>query len=229
MIRGRLAAGLIWGALSFTGLTGPLHANDADSDLDTPFPAPFPARLSTPEGVERLQFADCRTLLAAQARLVGADTEADYRALRQQIRACEEIRWLAKLGRASRSGLPKEFRTVTETRRYPASLWPNVSDDEQQRAARPGATLQTLSGKRQLHAGTPDTLQLDGRDYGIRLRLLARGDLDGDGWEDAVFRWSAYALHGTFQDSRLVVLTRRSKHGPLSFEEWPLAGLERSR
>lgn len=227
MMRRRLAARLVWGALCFTGLTGALRASD--SDLDAPFPAPFPARLSTPEGVERVQFANCRTLLATQARLVGADSEADYRALRQQISACEEIRWLAGLGRASRSGLPKEFLTVSETRRYPASLWPNVSDDEQQRAARPGATLQTMSGKRHLHGGTPDTLQLDGRDYGIRLRLLARGDLDGDGWEDAVFRWSAHALNGTFQDSRLVVLTRRTRRGPLSFEELPLAGQGRNR
>jgi hypothetical protein len=44
----------------------------------------------------------------------------------------------------------------------------------------------------------------------LHLTLLARGDFDHDGWEDAAFRWEGYALRGSYSDVKVVVLTRTS-------------------
>ena len=44
--------------------------------------------------------------------------------------------------------------------------------------------------------------------YGFHITLLARGDFNHDGCEDAAFRCEGYALHAGYADARLVVLTR---------------------
>jgi hypothetical protein len=59
-------------------------------------------------------------------------------------------------------------------------------------------------------ATTPPQGQLGLRTaaWQITLTPLARGDIDGDGWEDAAYLWHAASRQGSFSDARLVVLTR---------------------
>ena len=47
----------------------------------------------------------------------------------------------------------------------------------------------------------------------MRLQWLARGDFDGDGWEDWLLRWQARAEGGSWRAVRCVLLTRKMPAG----------------
>lgn len=189
--------------------------------LDDPFADPLPAALTVAGGgQERLLLRSCRDYLSVKDRIAGSDSEADFRVLRAKTVDCDALALTSTATTAARSALPRDFLKAVETRLYPASLWTNVSDDERAKAARPGSTLQSMSAARRFKASRPDTLTLENPAYGIRLVLLARGDFNGDGWEDAAFRWSAYARHGSYRDARLVVLTRIGTRPAPGFTEW---------
>jgi len=219
LLPGLVASSAAWAdAAGLPPATGSLAA--VAEKLDRPFPDPLPAKLTVAGGrLERVLLGNCHDYLAVKARIVDSDSDRDLRVLRYQVVDCDALALIGRAANVRSSALPRDFLTVTDTRRYPASLAPNVSDDERARAARPGSTLQTMTAVRRFTATRPDTLELKGRAYGIRLSLLARGDFNGDGWEDAAFRWEAHARRGTYADSRLVVLTRLDSRPLTAFIE----------
>jgi hypothetical protein len=187
-----------------------LHdAIPAKADFDRPFETPLLAMVSDARGKRLSQLSSCRDYLAVRGHIVGSDTDADYRVLRFQTVPCEAIALLKSATAAAHTAMPSDFKRVTDANSYPASLWPAVSDDERQNPARQTGTLQTASGKTTLSLDKSGALELESGGYGIHLTLLARGDFDHDGWEDAAFRWEAYALQGSYTDARLAVLTRK--------------------
>lgn len=224
----RIAVCLLLGAVAWPAAwAGSMLAPDSGAlpKLDDPFADPLPAALTMAGGgQERRLLRTCRDYLAVKDRITGSDSEADFRVLRAKAVDCDALALTSVATSAARSALPRDFLKATETRLYPASLWTNVSDDESAKAARPGSTLQSMSAARRFKASRPDTLILENPAYGIRLVLLARGDFNGDGWEDAAFRWSGYARHGSYRDARLVVLTRigtRPSPGFIEWKSWP--------
>lgn len=208
---------------------GSIVASDSgvSTKLDDPFSDPLPAALTVAGGGnERRLLGTCRDYLAVKDRIVGSDSEADFRVLRAKTVDCDALALTSTAVAAARSALPGDFLGATGTRLYPASLWANVSDDERAKAARPGSTLQRMSSVRRFKANRPDTLTLENPAYGVRLVLLARGDFNGDGWEDAAFRWSAYARQGSYRDARLVVLTRIGTRPSPGFIELKLSSAD---
>lgn len=188
------------------------QAVPTEADFERPFEAPLPARVSSGQGgPETVPIASCRAYLAVRDRIVGSDNDADYRVLRFQGVACEALALLKVSTDAKRSALPADFASLTATRLYPATLWPAISDEERETLARPGSTLRTASDKGALRVTPGGGLELESQGMGLRLTLLARGDFDHDGWEDAAFRWEAWSLKGSYADSRLVVLTRKDR------------------
>ena len=99
-----------------------------------------------------------------------------------------------------------------------AAIWPAVSRDEVDALAGAGQTLRQASGRRAwtrtaLGGAAPEALTLAARGYSVRLQWLARGDFDGDGWEDWLLRWQARAEGGSWRAVRCVLLTRKMPAG----------------
>ncbi len=185
------------------GLAGPLPT---EADLDRPFETPLPLLLKTAAGPKRAEAARCRDWLAVRSQVIGSTNDAAWRVVRVQVVPCEAIALLLNAGTASRSDLPADFARALATSRYPATLWPAPSADEQRRFA--GLTLDRASGAARWKA-QPDGLTIEHGRWRVHLALLARADFDRDGWEDAAFSWQAESLQGSYTDARLVVLTRR--------------------
>lgn len=196
-------------ALFAAGELGLHEAVPNNADFDRPFEAPLPALVSDANGKRMIQLSCCRDYLPVRNHIVGSDTDADYRVLRFQTVSCDALALLKSAIVALHTALPADFRQLNATRSYPATLWPAVSDDERWKLARKGATLRTVSGRSSLRVAEGGVLELESTGFGIHLTLLARGDFNHDGWEDAAFRWEGYALKGSYTDARLVILTRK--------------------
>ena len=193
------------------------------ADLARPFPDSLPARVSTPDGTRMTELRDCRDWLAQRRTVVGSDSDASWRVLRLQVVPCEAMALLAAATPALRSALPARFAQERVTARFPASLWLAPSRDEQARLARPGNTLATASGKPKWLGVGSDSLKLNAKGWQLQLTLLARGDFDHDGWEDAAFLWQAASTQGSLADARLVLLSRQA--GNTALVELPVQGL----
>ena len=188
---------------------GLAQATPTDADFPRPFDTPLPLLLKTAEGPKRVEAVNCRDWLAHRARAIGSDNDAAWRVVRVQVMPCEAMALLARAGTAAQSALPERIDRELDTARYPATLWPAPSADEQRRLATAGMTLGRASGApRWQPAPQGGTLTLTHGRWRVHLTLLARGDFDGDGWEDAAFAWQAEALQGSYADAQLVVLTR---------------------
>lgn len=208
-----------------------------DAALDKPFEFPLPARARTAQGRQRVELRHCRDWLQLRHQVTGSDNDAAWRVLRRQVVPCEALALLLAATTPTGSALPADDpRRPLLTARFPASLWPAPSDDERRRLAVPGQNLARASGV--MHWGkVDDAARADGEQLALRTRswrlsltLLARGDFDHDGWEDAAYLWQADALRGSFSDARLVVLSRTASgevfhelavDGLLSAAGWP--------
>jgi len=162
-----------------------------------------------------VQLSNCRDYLAVRSQITGSDNETDYHALLVQTVPCIALALLKSAGIAKLSALPKTFSNYTNTAYYPATLWPAVSDEEQKSQVWSIGTLSAYTKKTALRKVNKAALGLEMSDYGFHIKLLARGDFNHDGWEDAAFRWEGYALHASYADARLVVLTRTNEKSSL--------------
>ena len=219
-------------ALPALGLAG---AMPVDADLDHLFEFPLPARIKQANGETTLiDLRHCRDWLQLpRSQVVGSDNEAGWQVLRMQGVRCDAMALLRSATPADRTALPARFASLLATALYPASLALAPSRDERARWAKPGSTLAQATGRARWQLGSQagvqsspaapakpglrePTLVLRPGGSLVQLTLLARGDFDHDGWEDAAFLWQAAVTQGTLVDARLVVLTRyRSAAGPL--------------
>ena len=176
-----------------------------EAAFSRPFEDPLPALL---KDKQRIQLGNCRDYLAVRRQITGSDNETDYHALLIQTAPCIALSLLKSAGIAQQSALPKTFSNYTNTAYYPATLWPAISDEEQKSRVWSTGTLSAYTKKTALRTINKTALGLEMSGYGFHITLLARGDFNHDGWEDAAFRWEGYALHADYADARLVVLTR---------------------
>lgn len=203
---------LLPGASTLLGIAG---FEDAAAALDRSFPDAIEVVLKASAEARGRTPPNCRALLDLEEKISGTRPESDWNVLRQRLADCHALQWLAQASAPSSSALPPDFRAARETRYWPSSIWPAVSRDEIEIQVRTGVTLKDASGRRYWRAASTDamqlpTLQLDRHDYAIRVQWLARGDFDGDGWEDWLLRWQAQAVGGTWRAARCLLLTRRS-------------------
>jgi hypothetical protein len=178
--------------------------------LKRPFDTAFKAYVRLPGGRRKVTIDSCLAWQAWRGKITGTEPESEFVTLRGQGLECDALVLVRDARAATRSALPADLATLTAARLYPGSLWLAVSDEEVERRARPGTTLAASSGKSEWTSDR-NGLLLEDQDGGVRLVWVARADFDGDGWEDALYRWQAWLRGGTWTDMRLVVLTR---HGP---------------
>lgn len=191
--------------------------SDAGAALERPFDDPIALTLAEGPGATRTP-PHCRALLELAPHIVGTRSPSDWNVLQQRLADCHALRWLAAAGQARHSAMPSRLHAARETWRWPAAIWPAISQDEVDALAGAGQTLRQASGRRvwtRVAPGgaTPEGLALAARGYTLRLQWLARGDFDGDGWEDWLLRWQARAAGGSWRATRCVVLTRKAPTG----------------
>lgn len=199
------------------------HAVPDETELARPFEDPLPALITTSKEKQLVQLGNCQEYLAVRNLITGSDNEADYRVLIIQTVPCLALSLLKSANLAKQSALPDNFQNYTNTAFYPATLWPAVSDDERKNKEWSAGTLLTYTKQKALRKIDKERLGLVKSRWGLHLKLLARGDFNHDGWEDAAFRWEGYATQGSYADSRLIVLTRTTVNS--SFAELPLKQL----
>ena len=191
-------------------------AQPMPADFTRPFEDPLPLRVRRDGNTTRIELRHCQDWLDHRAAAAGSDNDATWRVLRLQTVPCEALAWLAAAGPAQRSALPADLSQLRDTRLYPGLLWPAPSVEQQARLATSGRHLGQASGVARFSrtpvapATQPPQGQLGLRTaaWQITLTPLARGDINGDGWEDAAYLWQAASRQGSFSDARLVVLTR---------------------
>lgn len=196
---------------------GIANFGDAGAALLRPFDDPIVLSLDAGSGATSTPL-HCQALLELAPHIVGTRPAADWNVLQQRLADCHALRWLAAAGQARRSAMPPRLDAARETWRWPAAIWPAVSRDEVDALAGAGQTLRQASGRRAwtrtaLGGAAPEALTLAARGYSVRLQWLARGDFDGDGWEDWLLRWQARAEGGSWRAVRCVLLTRKMPAG----------------
>lgn len=179
-----------------------------DAALRRSFETRFIANVDAKEGRRKVAIDSCLAWLDWRKKIAGTEPESDFAALRGHGIECEALSLLKAAGAADNSALPEDLATLTDARLYPATLWVAVGDEDDARLAAPGLTLAAASGIGRWTTRR-NGLVLEDETGGVRLVWLARADFDGDGWEDALYRWQAWVRGGTWSDARLVVLTRR--------------------
>ena len=189
------------------GLAGPLPEA---ADFLRPFETPLPLQVRAADGLRRIEARHCKDWLQHRLQTEGSDNDAAWRVVRYQTVPCEAMAVLAGARPALQSALPPAFDKALATALYPGALWPALSAQEQRRLASPALNLARSSGAARWAPGPDRSLVLTRARWRVHMRLLARADFDGDGWEDAAFAWQGEALAGSYADSRLVLLTRKA-------------------
>jgi len=179
--------------------------------------APFAEGVAHPAGV-----SNCAQLLNQGSRTSqakGSDRQAQ--AERSTMADCLVLQELWNAKPASSSylhDLPWDARVWPL---LPPQLAITVSA-ESARAARAaagrGQTWRDFdpSGAAELGARGPDEIVVTGKGFLERLTLWGRGDFNGDGLEDLLVQSLDTLTEGSYRNTRLFVLTRRTASGPLA-------------
>ena len=131
-------------------------------------------------------------------QIIGSDNATDYNALRFQTLPCIALALLKSASVAKKSALPKNFLRYKNAAFYPATLWPAVSDDERMSQRWATGSLLAYTHQAALRKTNDNALELEESGWGLRISLLARGDFNHDGWEDAAVLWEGYSLNSGY-------------------------------
>ena len=179
--------------------------------------APFAEGAAHPAGV-----SNCAQLLdqrrkASETR--GSDRQRQ--AERSTIADCLVLQqlWSAKPARASYLHEVRWDARVLPL--LPPQLAITVSAESERAAGAAAGRGQTWrdfdpSAAAQAGAPRPDEIVVTGKGFVERLILWGRGDFNGDGLEDLLVQSLDTLTEGTYRNTRLFVLTRRTADGPLS-------------
>ncbi len=192
--------------------------------LDRKFDDPMPLHLHGDPYDHTVNAANCAEYEKLRSRVDGSDNAPDYEVVKYQGANCDALALMRRAIASPQSALPPgDFLTWRSTDLFPGSLWAAFSDDEIASLASPKATLRTASGKAVFKSVPNHFLELEDRGGGVHLTLMGLGDIDHDGWQDAVVLVEGYAKGGSNRTARVAVLTRRT--GETRLHEIPVGSL----
>lgn len=219
-----LAQVLSPGAARLLGITEPAQAPAA---LDRPFDDPIVITVKGPTETSHATPLHCRALLELEPSIAGTMPASDWPVLQQALADCQALQWLARVTAPIRTALPAQAKGAQETRLWPAATWPATSPEGREALLRSGQSLADVSGRRWWQARSNATakdipaLHLRTDDHELNVQWLARGDFDGDGWEDWLLRWQAHAVGGSWRAARTLLLTRKNPTAMFEIREDP--------
>jgi hypothetical protein len=193
-----------------------LHVSSRQQ-LEQRLHAPFAEGTAHPAGV-----SNCVQLLDQRGRAAQAKgSERQVQAERSTTAECLVLQelWSAQPARSSHlRDLPWDARVLTL---LPPQLAISVSAESESAAsaaAGRGQTWRDFDASVTAAAGAkgPDEIVVNGRGFLERLIIWGRGDFNGDGLEDLLVQSLDTLTEGTYRNTRLFVLTRRTADGPLA-------------
>jgi hypothetical protein len=192
--------------------------------LDRKFDDPLALHLHGDPYERTINAANCADYEKVRTRVDGSDSSLNYEVVKYQGASCDGLALMRRAVASPQSALPPgEFLTWRSSDLFPGSLWSAFSDDEIASLASPKATLKTASGKASMKNVQGKFLELEDAGGGVHLTLLGLGDIDHDGWQDAVVLVEGYAKGGSNRTARAAVLTRRT--GEVRLHEVSIDGL----
>lgn len=204
---------------------------DVATRLATPTPDSLEAATwtvrCTPDGactpVDTVHTTTCRQYWDARTRGLAGTTAVDVGDLLTVGARCAAIEAIGRAGTPKQSAVRSFTWSPADLDSLPANLALAVTAVDSARlwrAAEAGATLRRVDpGLRATvdHQSPGDTaLVVESSVQQLRIELLARGDFDGDGWDDMLVRVVAGARGGSFATQHVHVLSRRRAGVPLS-------------
>lgn len=171
--------------------------------------------------------ASCQNYIEQSDATLDAGTNQENRVLQSMGVRCLALHKMATVKQAKKSLLPAQADNMT-VEQLPPQIAVLIADDEIQRAdaaaargqsladlekgvtVRPGRTKDT-----RVKPGHHDQLAVFGHGWLADLTIYARGDFNGDGFEDILLRRDGRVSEGTYGTSDLFVLTRTKSEGPL--------------
>lgn len=162
--------------------------------------------------------SNCATSLELQAKGYSANGEREMQALQAMTVPCLVLRALRQGKLARRTGLSAFAWNAEVIAVLPPGLSIVVSSDDQRRvqaAVDQGQSWKDIEPGLRATLQAPDVVEVVTEGSLSSLTLLARGDFDGDGWEDLLIDVRHALRGGSYRSVRLVLVTRTRDRGPL--------------
>jgi hypothetical protein len=192
-------------------------ASEIDQRLDTPFPEG-----TAPAGVNNCTQLLAKCGVASKGSCAGQSPSTSDRDLQAQKWTFADCLVLGELQRAT----PATSSHVAELKwnehvlpLLPPQLAINISDEwtrKANEAAARGESWPDLDKSATAGTDGPDQIVVQGDGFVERVILWGRGDFNGDGTEDLLVQTLDSLTGGTYRNTRLFILTRKSRNGKLS-------------
>jgi hypothetical protein len=182
------------------------------ADLERYLKTPFTAGAAHPAGT-----SNCAQMLARQGRQqYNQGTDRELQALRSTMAECLVLRELQRAIPARRSYMRDLVWDERVLSTLPVELAISVSDEEKRAirdAASRGKTWADFDPSISARTSGADRIMVTGKGFSEQLILWGRGDFNRDGTEDLLVQSLDTLTEGTYRNTRLFVLTRRTTGG----------------
>jgi hypothetical protein len=191
------------------------------ADLDRRLRAPFAEGVAHPKSI-----LNCAQWLASRNRATRS-LESESGARRSALADCVMLQELHKAVPAHSSYLHDLAWDERVLPLLPPQLAIAISAESKsaaETAASQGHTWRDFDPTATASPGSkgPEEIVVSGNGFSERLVLWGRGDFTGDGLEDLLVQSFDTLTEGSYRNTRLFVLTRRSANGPLTLISSPL-------
>jgi hypothetical protein len=179
--------------------------------------SPFPEGTAHPTGIE-----NCAQFLAKckpGSHDCGASADREFLAQRSTLADCTVLAELEDAKPARRSSVADLKWDERVLQLLPPQLSISVSEEARRAAelaAQRGESWPKFDTSAHAEAKGMDQVEVRGKGFSQRLVLWGRGDFNGDGVEDLLVQSLDTLTEGTYRNTRLFILTRKTPHGKLS-------------
>jgi len=189
------------------------------AEISPKLQAPFTEGTAHPTGI-----GNCVQLLAAckhgtHGCAASSASGRDLLAQRSTLADCTVLEELRNAKPANRSFLAELKWDEHILQLLPPQLSITVSEEAGRRAeaaAERGQSWPKFDTTVKAEAAGSDQVGVRGNGFVQRLILWGRGDFNGDGFEDLLVQSLDTLTEGTYRNTRLFILTRKTAHGKLS-------------
>lgn len=181
--------------------------------------APFTEGTAHPNGIDNCVqlLASCKPRSRDCAASSGSDR--DLLAQRSTLADCTVLEQLQKARPATRSFLAELKWDERVLPLLPPQLSISVSDEARRKAdmaAQRGQSWARFDASVKAEAKGADQIEVRGDGFSQQLVLWGRGDFNGDGLEELLVQSLDALTEGTYRNTRLFILTRKTARGRLS-------------
>jgi hypothetical protein len=197
-------------------------ASEIDKRLDAPF-----AEGTAPAGVNNCTQLLAKCSVASKWNCAGqfpSTSDRDLEALKGTLADCVILRELQRATPATSSHVADLKWDEHVLPLLPPQLAINVSDEATRKAKQAAARGESWPDFDKSATATtdgPDQIVVQGNGFVERVVLWGRGNFNGSG-EELLVQTLDTLIGGTYHNTRLFILTRKSQHGKLSIVRAPL-------